>query len=109
MPDLVGTKNRTYSRPSWRRYLTMHAIADPQRELFYVNFCDEVGQHDGQRFRAPVTPYVRSGYLLQVVTSSSSGGIGDAGDDIGEQIRILRSEVRAPFRDKQREPAPLHL
>ncbi|WP_198400284.1 hypothetical protein [Bradyrhizobium pachyrhizi] len=38
------------------------------------------------------------------MTISSLGGSVEAAIDIGEQIRTLRSEVRAPFRDKQGEP-----
>lgn len=82
----------------------MRAITDRQRKLLYVNLWGEVGAHDGQRFRALITPYVRSGYLLHRVTISSPGGIGQAAVEIGEQIRMLRSEVRAPFRDKRGEP-----
>ena len=89
---------------SAQRRLAMRTVADPQRKLLYVNLWGEVGTQDEQRFRTLVTPYVRAGYLLYRVTISSLGGSVEAAMDIGEQIRTLRSEVRAPYRDKQGDP-----
>lgn len=80
----------------------MRVVTDAQRKRLYVNLWG--GAQDGKRFRALLTPYVRSGYLLHRVTISSPGGIAEAAMDIGEQIRMLRSEVRAPLRNKKGEP-----
>ncbi|UGX99551.1 hypothetical protein G6321_00054910 (plasmid) [Bradyrhizobium barranii subsp. barranii] len=70
-------------------YLSMRAMTDTQRKLLYINLWGDVGAQDGKRFRVLATPYIRSGYLLHRVTTSSPGGIAEAAMDIGEQIRIL--------------------
>ncbi|CAL74717.1 hypothetical protein BRADO0794 [Bradyrhizobium sp. ORS 278] len=48
-----------------------------------------------------MTPYVQSGYVLYRVTISSVGGSVGAAINIGNQVRMLRAQVRAPLRDGQ--------
>ena len=78
--------------------LAMHAITDRDQKLLYVNLWGPIDEADGRRFRALVTPYLQSGYVLYRVTISSLGGSVEAAMDIGNQIRTLRGQVRAPLR-----------
>jgi hypothetical protein len=85
-------------------HLAMNALTDNAQKLLYVNLWGRIDDADGRRFRALVTPYLQSSYVLYRVTISSPGGSVEAAMDIGNQIRTLRGQVRAPVRAADGKP-----
>jgi hypothetical protein len=94
-PPLMGWK---------REGLSMRLITDPEQKLLYVNLWGLIAESDHLRFRALITPYLKEGYILYRVTISSVGGAMNAAIDMGQQIRALRAQVRAPLRDAAGTP-----
>ncbi|MBB5048529.1 hypothetical protein HNR60_003296 [Rhodopseudomonas rhenobacensis] len=76
--------------------LSMKLQTDPQQGLAYVSLWGHIDEGDAQKFRRLVTPALRAGLVLYRVTISSPGGAVDDAVDIGEQIYVLRAQVRSP-------------
>jgi hypothetical protein len=88
----------TLAAPSDSRALDMNWALDKNEKLAYVNLWGKIEPGDDAKFRAVVTPLVKSGYLIFKINLFTGGGSVPAAKGIADQIKLLQARTVAPTR-----------